>query len=134
MTVMPACVGPSRTDADFRRKAANSAEAMLSSIRAARLTVEAADRAPAPYVSLRLSESEATADSVITSFASVQPPSASADRLRSELLRQMHAASTVLAELRIAAYRGELDRLEDIAEPLSGIDRRLLRFMKIAPT
>ena len=134
--VASGCVGPSRTDADYRRKAANAAEAMVSIAESTRLTVEVASdgRGPGPYVSLRMREAETSADGVIASFAAVQPPSTSADRVREELLRVLEDTSSVVADLRIAAYRNELDRLPELAEPLEELVPRLEHFMEIAPT
>ncbi len=136
LCLTPACVGPSRTSADYERKVANSAEAVISAVESALLTVElAADgRAPAPYISLRLSESEETAASVETSFGSVQPPHPALDALRSETLGVIGDVSDVLEELRLAAYRAELHRLQAIAAKLEQPVGQLRRLMEIAPT
>lgn len=130
------CVGPSRTASDYQRKAANSAEAAVSAIESALLTVEVArdGRAPAPYVSLQLSESEESVASVETAFGAVQPPGGALDDLRSETLTALGDASDVLEELRIAAYRAELHRLHEIARELEDPLGRLRRLMEIAPT
>lgn len=130
------CVGPSRTTSDYQRKVANSAEAVISAVESALMTVEvAADgRAPAPYVSLRLSESEETSASVETAFGAVQPPDPELDDLRTETLTVIGEASDVLEELRLAAYRAELHRLPEIAEKLDSPLAELRRLMEIAPT
>ena len=130
------CVGPSRTDGDYKRKTAESAEVMISLVESARLVSKlgAEGKAFAPYVSLQLSEAETDAGSVITAYASVQPPSRSADRLRSEALDVLDAAHAQLEELRIAAFRAELDELSELVEPLADIVERLKRFEDIAPT
>lgn len=131
-----ACVSPSRTADDYRRKVANTAEAVLSAAESAILTAEVAGdgRAPAPYVSLRMSESEETVGSVETAFGAVQPPDPGLDALRNETLTVVGEAADVLAELRLAAYRAELRRLPEIAGGLEGPIRRLRRLMEIAPT
>lgn len=60
------------------------------------MTVEVASdgRAPAPFVSLRLSESEEAAASVETAFGAVQPPDPQLDDLRSETLDAIGDAET----------------------------------------
>lgn len=130
------CVGPSRTDGDFRSKTAESAQVMISLVETARLTSEAAaeGKASAPYVSVQLSEAETDAASVITAYSSVQPPSRSADRLREEALAAFDAAHGHLEKLRIAAFRAELDKLPHLAEPLAETVQRLERFEEVAPT
>lgn len=130
------CVGPSRTTSDYERKVANSAESMVSAIESALLTIEvAADgRALAPYVSLRLSESEESADAVETALAAVQPPGPAVDDLRSHALTVIGDATDVLEHLRVTAYRGGLDRLPSIARELDEPLRELRDLMEIAPT
>ncbi len=134
-TLAAACVGPSRTSADYQRKVTNSAEAVVSAVESARMTVELArdGRAPAPYVSLRLSESEEAAASVETAFGAVQPPERRLDDLRSATLTVIGDAVDVLEELRVASYRGELDRLPMIAAKLEDPLAHLRRLMEIAP-
>ncbi len=136
IVVAAGCVGPSRTAADYRRKAANSAEAVVSAVESALLTVEVArdGRAPAPYVALRLSEDGESVASVETAFGVVQPPSPKLDSLRSDTLTVIADASDVLEELRIAAYRGELHRLPEIARGLEELLEPLRRLMESAPT
>lgn len=134
--VVPACVGPSRTKEDYERKAANSAEAMVSVIESALMTADLAGdgRAPAPYVSLRLSESEDDAASIETAFGAAQPPDPHLDGLRMEILTAIGKASDVVEELRLASYRGELERLPEIARHLEDPLHHLRRLMEIAPT
>lgn len=134
-TLSAGCVGPSRTSGDYRRKVANSAEAVVSAIESALLTVEVATdgRAPAPYVSLRLSESEENAASVETGFGAVQPPDPQLDDLRTETLTVIGDASDLLEELRLAAYRGEVSELTGIAEKLAEPLAHLRRLMEIGP-
>lgn len=131
-----ACVGPSRTQSDYERKIANSAEAAVSTIESARLTVATVQAAKSPprYIALRLSESEETAHAVETALGSVQPPDAGLDDLRTQALTALSDAADVLEELRIAAYRGELERLPGIAKGLEDPLARLRELMEIAPT
>lgn len=135
-SVTSACVGPSRSTADYERKVANSAEAVVSAVESAKMTADVAQdgRAPAPYVSLRLSESEEAVASVETALGAVQPPERKLDDLRSETLTVIGDVSDVLEELRVASYRGELDRLPEIATQLEEPLDHLRRLMKIAPS
>lgn len=132
--LLSACVAPAVTPADYRDDAIATAEAMVSVARETLLTADlaAAGSAPARYVTLRLSEAETRANSIITSFASVQPPSPSSDRLRTALLAALDDAAATVEEVRIAAYRGEHATLRAIARPLERSVARLHRF--IPPT
>lgn len=136
LALLPACVGPSRTTEDYQRKVANSAEAAISAVESALLTVEVADdqRDVPPYVSLRLSEDEEAIAAVETAFGAVQPPDPELDALRSETLATIGNAADLLEELRIAAYRAELERLPEIAEELEEPLDHLRHLMEIAPT
>lgn len=111
------CVGPSRTDGDYRAKAANTAEAASSTMAIARLTAElvAADRVLSPYASLTLSRAESDADSITTAFSVVQPPSRKADRIRARVLDALSQARAILSDLRIAARRGDTARVRELA-------------------
>jgi hypothetical protein len=131
-----ACVGPSRTQRDYERKVANSAEAMVSSVQSALLIVETTrgDKSPGPYVSLHLSELEESAHAVETALGAVQPPDPALDELREEALTTIGDAGDVLEELRLAAYRSELHRLPEIARGLQEPLRHLERLTEIAPT
>jgi hypothetical protein len=125
-----ACVSSSRSDLDYRLKAANSAAAVLSSVNTAVLgaRLAAEGKAPGPYVSVVLAEAEDDALSVQGQFDSVQPPSAAADDVRAELDELFAAAADILADLRIAARRGQLGRLDDIAQPLRAVADDLAGF------
>jgi hypothetical protein len=124
-------VGPARTFDDYERKAKDTAESALSSVQTARLTARVASRGDAfgPYVSVLMSESETGAAHASSVFASVQPPDDLADRLRARLAPMLHRAEEHLAQLRIAARRGELDRLRRLARPLTPLSQQLERFI-----
>ena len=131
-----ACVGPSRTDADYRNKAANAAESMLSAVETARLVVETDARgsSTARYTSLVLSESEDAASSVALSFEVVQPPSRAAVALREQVTGVFDEVTSTLSDLRIAARAGRHAELPAFAEPLAGLRRALLDLTRLAPT
>src|SRR2546421_11167745 len=75
---------PARTADDFRHKAKDTAESVLSSVQTARLAARAGTRgdAFAPYVSVVLSESEVGAAGAQSSFESIQPPDHFSDLTR----------------------------------------------------
>jgi hypothetical protein len=113
-------VGPARTADDYERKAADTAETVLSAVRTAELAVDVADRGRAfpPYVSVLLGETEADASGAAATFESIQPPGASSDRLRNELDDLLTEATDELSTLRIAARRSDLEALADEAADL----------------
>jgi hypothetical protein len=124
-------VGPARTFDDYERKAKDTAESVLSSVQTARLGARVGSDGDAfgPYVSVLLSESETGAAHAASVFASIQPPDAHADHVRRRLRPMLDAAEQHLADLRIAARRGDLDRLARVAEPLDPLAHRLERFV-----
>ena len=117
------CVGPSRTDADFELKAGNTAKAVASALSTARLAADAAGRGKATsnYVSVVLGEAEEDASAAQATFDSYQPPSAAADKLRTDLDSTLSDAIDGLSALRITARRGQLDRLPKISEQLGPV-------------
>jgi hypothetical protein len=122
---------PARTADDYRHKAKDTAESVLSSVQTARLVARVGTRGDAfgPYVSVMLSESEVGADRAQASFESIQPPDHFSDRTRAHLTELMQRSGDVLSRLRISARRGELDRLERQAQPLRGLARDLRKFI-----
>ena len=127
------CAGSSRSDEDFRRKAANTAESMAAVVETARVTAAAAgsDRLLAPYAGIALRDAEDDADGIVTTFDSVQPPSAAADELRAKLDDVLEQAVSAIADLRIAARRGQLNRLPSLARPLADVSAQLQRYAEV---
>lgn len=130
---LTACVGPARSDSDYRADVSNTAKTAVSAVESAQLTIQAVveGKATAAYVSQRLTEDEQEVHAAITAFASVQPPSEDADRLRGEVLSLLQQASTVLAELRIEAFRDDHAELSSIARPLPEIADQLARYTHV---
>jgi hypothetical protein len=120
---LTACVGPSRTDADFELKAGNTAKAVASALGTARLAADAAGKgkATANYVSVVFGEAEKDASAAQATFDSYQPPSAAADKLRKDVDEALSDAIDGLTALRITARRGQLDRLPKIARELEPV-------------
>ena len=116
----PHPIGPARTFGKYQGKAKTTAKSVLSSVENARLVAATAakDHAIGPYVSVMLSESEEGASGAVDTFDSIQPPNSKADRLRSQYDDVMSTAVDHLSTLRVAAHRGQLKELGDIARPL----------------
>jgi hypothetical protein len=125
------CVVPARSFEAYESKAVDSAETALSQARTAILTGELAGRGRlfAPFASVQLQEAEVGADTAASTFASVQPPDASSDALRGELLPLLQDAASLIADLRIEARRGDLDRVAQGITPLKPVADRLERFV-----
>jgi hypothetical protein len=124
-------VTPSRTFDAYEHKAKDTAEAVLSSVQTARLAARLATGGDAfgPYTSVVLSEAEDGAAHAHSVFDGIQPPDRHSDRVREDLGRLLDRADERLAELRIAARRGELGRLERLAKPLGPLSARLDTFI-----
>ena len=124
------CVSPSRTDDDYARKAANTAESVGSAVNTALVGVRAArtGKVFANYLSRLLAEAEEDADAAVQTFDSVQPPNAKADAIHDELDTLLNEATDVLRELRITVRRGELARLADVAAPLDPLSTKFDAF------
>ncbi|MFI1453928.1 hypothetical protein [Streptomyces roseus] len=103
------CAGSSRTEEDYRLKAANTAEAAASAVGTARLATEAAGRGntTSAYASVLLGEAEKDLAGAEQAFTSRQPPDANADRIRGEVTDALSAAGDAMTAARIAARRGE---------------------------
>ncbi len=122
-----ACAGPSRSDDDYTNKAAQTAQAMGSLLETARLGADAVekDRTIAPFTSVLMREMEGDASGVQSAFLTRQPPSATAVELRARVAPILNDATSVLADLRIAAYRTDVDALSRAAERIPAITETL---------
>jgi hypothetical protein len=128
--LLTGCVSPSRNDRDYELKAGNTAKAVASSVAAAILGAEAAgkQKASGAYLSVLIGNAEKDALSVQSTFDSVQPPDATADRLRATVDDLLASATAGLAKLRIACRRGQLAGLPRLADAMrSTLDE--LRFL-----
>jgi hypothetical protein len=124
-------VSPARTADAYRHKAKDTAESALSSVQTARLAARVGGRGDAfgPYVSVLLSESDTGVAKAQGVFASVQPPDSRSDATRDRLGRLLTRSGDAVAQLRITARRGELDRLQRQARPLRRLAAELRRFI-----
>jgi len=113
-------VGPARTYSTYEGKAVTSATAAQSSVATVQLVAStaAAGKAFGPYTVVSGSEQEEGLSAVEGTFASIQPPVRRADALGDELGAILTSAIDHIAEVRIAARRGDLDDLDRVAAPL----------------
>jgi hypothetical protein len=128
----PHPVGPARTFAAYEGKAVTTAESARSVVETVRLaaTTAASGRAFGPYTSVLISDQEDALSGVQGTFASVQPPDARADDVRSELDGIITTALGHVTDVRVAARRGQLADLGDEAEPLRDDAKALERFIE----
>jgi hypothetical protein len=75
-----------------------------------------------------LAEAEEEAGAAQGTFDAIQPPDRRADQLRTRLDELLTEATSILAELRIAARWGRLAELPGLAAPLSKVADQLQAF------
>lgn len=123
------CVGPTLDGHEYREAAVDSLDRARDRLDAARLTADAAGRghAPAPLVATTMGELETATAYAQEAFATRQPPTGS-DAVRKDTLPLLHEASSLLAEVRIAAFRGDLaavgHRTDDLDELAGRLEQR----------
>ena len=121
-------VGRAPTTDDYERKARTTAEVALSAVETVRLVADTASAgdAFASYTNVSLSEQEDSLGAAQGDFESIQPPHASLDDLREQLIAILDNATAHVADVRIAARRGQLAGLDEVAAPLAA-DAEALR-------
>jgi hypothetical protein len=121
-------VGPARTFETYEDKAATTAEAALSAVSTTILAAQVGTDGDAwgPYLSILVSEQEDAIVGVQGTFASVQPPDARSDALRTQLDEILQPAVDHVTDVHLSVRRGRLDDLAAVAQPLED-DRVQLR-------
>jgi hypothetical protein len=116
---VPHPVGPARTIAAYRDKARTTVESAMSELETVVLIAEqaSADRAFGRFTAVVLSDAEESLDGLDGTFASIQPPP-DGDDLRTRLGAVLSDAGDHVADVRIAARRGSLRDLSDVAAPI----------------
>jgi hypothetical protein len=122
-----ACTGPVRSSPVYESKAGQTAAVAASAVQTALLAVDAAkdDKAYGRYLTQVLVEAEEDAGSAQGTFDGIQPPDDRADELRASLDELLSDATTILADLRIAARRGRFAELPELAKPLPEVAAKL---------
>jgi hypothetical protein len=127
LLLVGACTGPVRSSEVYESKAGQTAETAASAVQTALLAVDAAkgSKAFGRYLTQVLVQAEEDADAAQGTFAAIQPPDQRADEFRGRLDDLLTQATGTLADLRIAARRGELAELPELAEPLPEVAEEL---------
>jgi hypothetical protein len=127
LLLVGACTGPVRSSEVYESKAGQTAETAASAVQTALLAVDAAkgSKAFGRYLTQILVQAEEDADAARGTFDGIQPPDQRADELRGRLDDLLTQATGTLAELRIAARRGRLADLPELAEPLPEVAEEL---------
>jgi hypothetical protein len=125
------CVGPALTTKSYAGKAVHTANAGLSELQTALLSVDASlhGRLMQAYLETVLSDSEDAFSSIQTTFDSIQPPDSDiADRLRDGLDRLLSDGADGMSQLRILARRHDTTQLSAEADKLHETADGLNRF------
>lgn len=124
------CVGPARTFDAYEGKAAATADEMRSAVATASLAVRVARTGHGfpPYVSVVIADAERDATGVQGAFDSIQPPDHRSDELRSQLDDLLDPAVAAISDLRIAARRGDVASLIQMAASLEKLSDQLDAF------
>jgi hypothetical protein len=124
-------VGPARTFGKYEGKARTTAASALSEVQTARLVAHAAARGRAfgRYTGHVLSDAEESLGGLASTFGSIQPPDERSDDVRDQLGKLIDDAEDHVADVRIAARRGELHALDDVARPLDDDAAALQSFL-----
>jgi hypothetical protein len=125
-----ACVGPVRSFDTYEGKSVDTAQSAAGHAETSILAAETAARGnlPSPTTTVLVEEAEAGAIYARDRFASIQPPDSDSDALRAELLPLLDRTASTLSEMRIAARRGDTERLLALAHGLAGVADRLAAF------
>jgi hypothetical protein len=76
-----------------------------------------------------LSDAEESLGGLAGTFGSIQPPDERADRIRADLGELLTSAQDDVADVRVAARRGRLRDLADVAAPLDGDIAKMQAFL-----
>jgi hypothetical protein len=130
--MVPHPIGPARTFGKYEGKAVTTAKAAESEVQAALLVARTAGRGNSfgPYAALVIADAEDGISGLQGSFDSIQPPDQHADAVGRELDRVLGDALEHTRALRVAARRGELHDLAEIAKPLASDARNLEAFQE----
>jgi hypothetical protein len=116
--------------ADYKHKAVDTAEAVLSSVQTGSLVVRLGpERAFPSFLSVTLADAERATASARAVFLSIQPPDARSDEVRSQLSVLLDRSEAAISSARIAARRQDFDALGHYAGELSSAAASLDRFI-----
>jgi hypothetical protein len=124
------CSSSSGTPTAYEKKAADAAAEVVSATRTVLFVAQAgaAGGTFAPTAAVTIEDAERDAAWARDSFAADQPPDASSDRLRAEILPELERAVDQIEKVRIEARRGGIAQLGQVAAPLQDLASRLDAF------
>ncbi len=127
------CVGPARTESDYRLKARGTAKSAQSVVATAELTTRVVrDHSGfANYVAELLTEAERDVDNEQSTFASIQPPDRRSDDLRDQLGPVLNDTVDTISQMRIDARRHDWRALVQTADALPALSARLEPFSNL---
>jgi hypothetical protein len=104
-----ACSLPATTFEAYRAKAADAALEVVSQARTAILVahLDGQDRLLSAAVAVQLRDAEKAAATAVAKFASVQPPDARADHLRTRILPLLERTTDTITRMRFEATRDD---------------------------
>jgi hypothetical protein len=131
--LLTGCVGPARTERDYRLKARSSARAAGSAVESATLAaVLVRERKTfSNYVVVVLDSAERDASSVQSTFASIQPPAQEQDALRDRMDTLLSDAVDAISAMRIAARRHAWSELLRASVALPKLTRELRAYQEL---
>lgn len=119
---VPNLAAPARTPDGYSAAVKKTAGTANGSVGTAKLVCEAAvgDRAFFPYLSVTVSDAEDQLGSVITTFASIEPPpDPASDELRRTTTELLNRSSDDVSAARIAIRRGDVRGLGIVCDALA---------------
>lgn len=125
-----ACVGPALTEESYRRKAVASLEQLHATVAGASVALEAAvdGRSFSTATAVNVRQHEETVSWVQSAFVTRQPPPG-ADGIRAAVVPVLADAAALMAEIRIAANRSDVQQLRRQQTDLDELSERINRVL-----
>ena len=133
LVLLTGCVGHSRTDEDYLRKATKTVEVAASSVQTVLLSVQVieGDGGFDPFLGRVIGQAEDDVSAALDSFGVVQPPSTDADAVRDEVDELVGDTADLLADARIAMRRSDPDTVVGLRSQLEHTAAELERFIEV---
>lgn len=128
------CTGASGSSDDYRRKVANAAQAVDSTVNIAELDAELVrdDKTLATELKISLQQAYSDASSTLSGFDAVLPPGPSDVALQQRLDSALSAAVSLLLAMRVRAGQGREAELPPLIPQLQAMSVRLKQFEQLA--
>ena len=117
---------PPRSAGAYRERAVMTTETLRSQVQTARIWLRALadDKSTRPAATVGFREAEEDAHKAASAFERYDPPTGT-DALRARVTSLAGEVTDCLAQVRIAAHRGEWRQLQQRRDPLAELSRRL---------